>query len=126
MEKTTNDLNWFEIPAADCERARAFYARILDFDMPVMPMGGTMMGFLPHEQDKGVGGAIVQGEGCVPSRDGTTVYLNGGRDLSVVLSRVEAAGGRVLVGKTAITPEYGFYAHFLDTEGNRVGLHSPE
>ncbi len=126
MEMTTNALNWFEIPARDFDRARAFYSRIFDFEMPVMPLGGTMMGFLLHEEGKGVGGAIVHGEGCEPATQGTIVYLNGGRDLSAVLSRVEGAGGKVLVGKTLITPEYGWYAHFLDSEGNRVGLHSPE
>ncbi len=126
MEMTTNALNWFEIPARDFDRARAFYSRIFDFEMPVMPLGGTMMGFLLHEEGKGVGGAIVHGEGCEPAAQGTIVYLNGGRDLSAVLSRVEGAGGKVLVGKTLITPEYGWYAHFLDSEGNRVGLHSPE
>jgi predicted enzyme related to lactoylglutathione lyase len=52
------------------------------------------------------------------------VYLSGGRDLATVLARVEGAGGKILVGKTPITPEYGYFAHFLDTEGNRVGLHS--
>ena len=126
MEMTTNAVSWFEIPALDFERARAFYSRIFDFDMPAMPMGGTMMGFLLHEQGKGVGGAIVHGEGYEPSAQGTIVYLDGGRDLATVLARVEAAGGKVLVGKTRITPEYGHFAHFLDTEGNRVGLHSME
>jgi uncharacterized protein len=126
MEMTTNALSWFEIPAADFERARGFYSRIFDFDMPAMPMGGTMMGMFLHETGKGIGGAIVHGEGATPSAQGTMVYLSGGRDLATVLARVEAAGGKVLVGKTPITPEYGYYAHFLDTEGNRVGLHSME
>jgi uncharacterized protein len=126
MEMTTNAVSWFEIPASNFERAKAFYSAIFDYDMPVMPMGPVTMGFLPHEQDKGVGGAIVFGANAVPSTHGTLVYLAGGRDLSAVLSRVSAAGGAVGTEKTAIAPGMGFYAVFTDTEGNAVGLHSME
>lgn len=125
MEMTTNALNWFEIPAPDFARAKAFYSVIFDFSMPEMQMGPQTMGFLLHDQGKGVGGAIVKGPGYVPSTEGALVYLSAGADLSVVLARVAAAGGRVLVGKTQISPELGFFALIVDTEGNRIGLHSP-
>ena len=98
MEMTTNALNWFEIPVIDFARAKAFYSRIFDFDMPEMPMGPQTLGFLLHEQGKGVGGAIVKGEGYVPSMTGSLVYLAAGNDLSVVLARVEAAGGKIIIG----------------------------
>ncbi|MCC7495745.1 MAG: hypothetical protein IT204_25565 [Fimbriimonadaceae bacterium] len=124
MEMVKDALNWFEIPVADFERARRFYSTIFDFDMPVQPMGDQMLGFLLHEMGQGVGGAIIHGDGSVPSKDGTCVYLNGGNDLQVVLDRVVAAGGTILCPKTQITPEYGYCAWFGDTEGNRVGLHS--
>ena len=124
MEMTTNAVAWFEIPATDFERAKRFYSAIFDFDMPEMPMGPNRMGFLPHEQGKGVGGAILSGEGQAPAKTGTVVYLAGGKDLSVVLGRVEKAGGKVVVPKTDIGGGMGFWAHFLDSEGNKVGLHS--
>jgi predicted enzyme related to lactoylglutathione lyase len=124
MEMTTNAINWFEIPATDFARAKAFYSTIFDFEMPEMEMGPQTLGFLLHEQGKGVGGAIVKGDGYVPSMTGSLVYLAGGSDLSVVLARVEAAGGAVVVGKTLIAPDMGFFAHFSDSEGNLVGLHS--
>lgn len=124
MEMTTHALGWFEIPVSDFDRAKRFYSAIFDFEMPEMTMGPCRMGFLLHEQGQGVGGAIVAGEGYVPSQAGSLVYLAGGADLSVVLGRVAGAGGTVLVPKTPITPEYGFFAYFLDTEGNKVGLHS--
>ena len=101
-----------------------FRSAIFDFDMPEMPMGPAQMGFLPHEQGMGVGGAIIKVDGHVPSTMGTLVYLSCGNDLSVVLGRVEAAGGKVLAPKTLITEGMGYFAHFLDIEGNRVGLHS--
>ena len=124
MEMTTNALNWFEIPVTDFARAKAFYSKIFDFEMPEMPMGPQTMGFFLHEQGKGIGGAIVKGEGYEPSMSGTLVYLACGNDLSVVLSRIDAAGGKTLLGKTQITPEIGYFALFADTEGNKVALHS--
>jgi uncharacterized protein len=120
----THAIAWFEIPVTDFERARAFYSAIFAFEMPDMTMGPNRMGFLLHEQGRGVGGAIVQGPGCVPSAQGTLAYLDAGGDLATVLGRVAAAGGAIDVPKTAIAPGMGFYAVFRDTEGNRVGLHS--
>jgi predicted enzyme related to lactoylglutathione lyase len=124
VEMVTNALNWFEIPVVDFDRAKAFYSRIFDYDMPQHQMGPNLMGFLLYEMGKGIGGAIVQGEGYVPSAEGALIYLSGGPDLTAVLDRVEPAGGRVLLGKTLITPELGFFAVFFDSEGNRLALHS--
>lgn len=124
MEMTTHALGWFELSVSDFDRAKRFYSAIFDYDMPEMMMGPARMGFLPHDQGQGVGGAIIACEGRVPSREGTLVYLAGGADLSVVLDRVAGAGGTVLEPKTPITPEYGFFAFFHDSEGNKVGLHS--
>jgi len=72
----------------------------------------------------GFGGAIACGENFVPAMTGTTVYLDGGNDLSVPLGRVESAGGKVILSKTGIGGNRGFIALFIDTEGNKVGLHS--
>lgn len=123
MEMTTNSINWFEIAVTDFERAKKFYSAIFDFDMPSMPVGDKMMGFLLHEQGKGIGGAIVKADGYVPSATGALLYLAAGNDLSVVLQRVEAAGGSIVSPKTLIPP-HGYFATLMDTEGNRVALHS--
>ena len=126
MNMPQNALNWFEIPVDDFDRSKMFYSQIFDYAMPEMQMGPTRMGMLPSVQGVGhVGGAIVKADDFLPSRQGTMVYLSGGDDLSAVLARVDMAGGKVLRDKTQITPELGFYATFLDTEGNRVSLHSP-
>jgi len=126
MEMMKNAISWVEIPVLDFERAKAFYEKIFDYSMNAEDMGPVKMGFLPSEQDENsVGGAICLGEGHQPSGDaGPKVYLNGGKDLQVVLSRVEGAGGQVTMPKTQITPEYGHMAFFNDTEGNAIGLHS--
>jgi len=121
-----NAVNWFEIPVIDYERAKKFYTTVLDCDIMDyhMPEKNMKYGMFPYDMEsQGVGGAIVQMDEMKPSMDGSTIYLNGGDDLSVALSKVEAAGGKVFIPKTDIQ-ENGFFAQFLDTEGNRVALHS--
>jgi predicted enzyme related to lactoylglutathione lyase len=123
MEMLRNSINWFEIPVSDFDRAKKFYSAIYDFDMPEMTMGPNRMGFFLVEKG-GIGGAIVHGDGYTPTTSGTKVYLNGGSDLNTVLNRVEKAGGKVLLQKTLITPDLGYFAVFQDSEGNHVSLHS--
>ncbi len=118
----SNAINWFELPSNNFERAIKFYNEVLKADLQSMEMNGALMAFFPSDE-KGVGGCIIKGEGYTPSESGSLVYLNGGEDLSDPLSRVEAAGGAVIMPKTAIG-ENGFIAWFKDTEGNRVALHS--
>ncbi len=115
-------INWFDIPAYNFERAMAFYNAIYIIEMEFTEVNGYSMAFFPAKA--GIGGAIVTGEGCVPNTTGPLLYLNGGRDLNVVLGRIEAAGGRVIMPKTLINEAVGFFALFLDTEGNRLALHS--
>ena len=118
-----NAISWFEIPVNDFDRAKSFYETIIDAEMQPMEMPGMKSAFFPADLENGVGGCIIQGEGYEPTTKGALVYLNGGDDLSGTLSRVEDAGGKVTLPKTAIGPN-GFMAHFQDTEGNRVALHS--
>ena len=119
-----NVINWFEIPAKNFDRACEFYSNILGGDIHKMDTPqGMKMGFFPHTDPQSVGGAIVSGEGYEPSGKGSVVYLNGGADLAGVLGKVEAAGGKIIMPKTSIG-ENGFMAHFTDTEGNRVAVHS--
>ena len=120
----TNAINWFEIPVTDYKRAKQFYENLLGETITDMQMDGVEYGMLPYDnQNNGIGGGLIQSEQSKPSQDGVTVYLNGGDDLSAPLSRVEDAGGKVIMPKTAIG-ENGFIAQFIDSEGNRIALHS--
>ena len=119
-----NALNWFEIPVTDMARACRFYGAILDTSLSVESMCDGQMAILPHAED-GVGGCLFHHAEFKPSDTGTLVYLNGGEDLGAILERVGPAGGAVALPKTEISPEIGYFAHFIDSEGNRVGLHSP-
>ncbi len=123
MSSSPNALNWFEIPVSDFARAKAFYETVLGRSIEPMSMGPVTMGMLSTDPT-GVGGAIVHGDGGAPSHEGTIVYLSAGEDLAPMLSRVEAAGGSIAVPKTEIGNDFGFFAHFFDSEGNKVGLHS--
>lgn len=73
-----------------------------------------------------VGGALVDSGGFHRPSDllGPLIYLNANPDVQLVLDKIETAGGKILVPKTEISPEYGSMAVFLDTEGNRIALHS--
>ena len=122
----TNAVNWFEIPASNYERAKKFYSEVLGKEIIDHDMGDKSMkyGIFPYDMENHkVGGAILEMEGMNPSADGSTIYLNGGDDLSIPLSKVESAGGSVVMPKTDIG-ENGFIAQFMDTEGNRVAFHS--
>lgn len=116
-------VKWFEIPVTDFARAKSFYETVLGITIEKMDMGPTTMGMFSTDPNA-IGGAIVHGDGGTPSATGTLVYLNGGDDLAPMLSRVVSAGGSVVVPKTDIGNDFGYFAHFLDTEGNKVGLHS--
>ena len=120
-----NAVNWFEIPANDIDRAVKFYGTVLNTELQQQEMMGTKMAFFTNETE-GVGGSICSGEGYTPSANGAKIYLNGGEDLAEPLSRVEAAGGKVVLPKTKITDEIGYMATFIDSEGNSVSFHSPK
>jgi len=117
-------INWFEIPVKDLNRAKAFYETVLGAPMQPMEGMGMKSAFFPADLEHGsIGGCIMEGAGYEPSTKGSLVYLNGGEDLSVPLSKVERSGGKIMMPKTGIGPN-GFMAYFEDTEGNKVGLHS--
>ena len=113
----------FEIPAIDIARAVDFYSTILDIKIELMDMPDMKMGLFPVEE-QATFGVIMQGEGYTPSTAGVTIYLDGGHDLQVILDKVEKNGGKVVAPKTPHADESGFFALFIDSEGNRLGLHS--
>lgn len=118
-----NLIKWFEIPVTNFDRAIAFYKAILEVDIQETEIFGTKMGFFPSD-GKNVSGAIVQGEDYKPSANGVLAYLNGGDDLEAVLNKIEPNNGKIIVPKTLISPEMGFFGIFIDSEGNKIALHS--
>lgn len=125
MNKDTNALNWFEIPATDINRAKNFYENIFGIQMDQQSMMGMDMAFFPYEGGNGkASGALVRSEMHTPSLDGAVVYLNANSGMENIISRIESAGGQIAMPRTQISPEIGYMAFFVDTEGNKVALHS--
>ena len=116
-------MDWIEIPVLDMERAKKFYSVLLDVSLNGMRMGGNDYALI-DVKDKSNTGCLVKGDGYVPSMQGVVVYLNGGDNLSGLLARIRKAGGKVLLPKTFLSREAGHIAYFVDTEGNKIGLHS--
>ena len=122
-----NAISWFEIGTSDLTRATKFYETVFDVTLTPLDLPAIKMRMFPlGDMMTQVGGALVDSGGFhkPSSTDGPLIYLNGNPDLQNVLDKVEAAGGKIMVPKTLISPEYGFMAVILDTEGNRIGLHS--
>lgn len=118
-----NLINWFEIPAMEFDRAVAFYKSILTVEINETEMFGSKMGFFPSD-GKNVSGAIVQGSDYKAASEGVLLYLNGGENLQQTLDKVEQHGGKIIMPKTQISDDMGYFALFIDTEGNKMALHS--
>ena len=126
MDKNSNSLNWFEIPAKDITRAKKFYEAIFAVEMQDMGemMGMKMAGF-PSDMGSGkANGALAQSNMHKPSQEGCIIYLNANPTIQTVIDRIESAGGKVVMPKTQIGPEIGYMAFFIDSEGNKMALHA--
>ena len=122
-----NAISWFEIPAIDLARATLFYESIFSTQLIPIDLTNIRMRMFPLDDiENGIGGAVVDSGGFhKPSlTDGPLIYLNANPDLQLILNKVDAAGGSIMVPKTEISPENGYMAVIIDTEGNRIGLHS--
>lgn len=122
-----NAISWFEIPTTDINRAQKFYETIFGITMIPMDFPNLQMRMFPlDDMMTQVGGALVDSGGFhkASATDGPLIYLNANPDVQHVLDKVVEAGGSIMVPKTEISPEYGFMAVFMDTEGNRIALHS--
>lgn len=118
-----NPISIIEIPTEDLTRATTFYSAILDIPIEVVEMDGIKLGLF-HNAGGDLFVQLINGNGYTPSADGTIIYFNGGDNLQKVADKIERNGGKVIIPKTEIGPEMGFYALFTDTEGNKLGLHS--
>jgi uncharacterized protein len=110
--------SWFDIPVSDMSRAIKFYEHLTSGKLKRLPVG--------EERET----ALFEADGCLfhspedkPSHYGSRVYFNAESGIDDWLARVEAAGGKTLVPRTAIGSGRGYFAYFEDSEGNRVGLH---
>jgi predicted enzyme related to lactoylglutathione lyase len=116
-------INWFEIPAVDFDRAVKFYESIFATKLKREEMGDMVMGVFPYDVP-GPSGAVCKMPQLQPGPNGTLIYLDAGADVAPVLARVRAHGGKVVLDKTLISDDIGYIGVFIDSEGNRVGVHA--
>jgi predicted enzyme related to lactoylglutathione lyase len=120
-----NTVVWFDIPVADMDRAIRFYEAVTQSEMKrlMMENGDETALFASH--DGGVTGSLYKSPTDKPSEFGSRVYLNAEPSIDDWIERIKSAGGRIAIEKTKI-PGHGYFAYFIDSEGNRVGLNAKQ
>ena len=120
-----NMVGWFEIPVLDMEGAIGFYNAVFSIAIQPQNFEGVEMAWFPFEEGgTGASGTLIKHELYEPSaKPGVLIYFMS-EDVQIELDKVENSGGQVLMPKTQISPEVGYYGLFLDSEGNRIALHS--
>ncbi|MEM9687127.1 MAG: VOC family protein [Bacteroidota bacterium] len=121
-----NMVGWFEIPVRDMDRAKKFYEEVFQISIQVQNFNDLLMGWFPWAEGKtGASGSLVlHEEHYTPSAtDGTLIYFSS-EDVAIELDRIESAGGKVIQPKTQISEDVGYMGIFIDSEGNRIALHS--
>jgi len=122
----TNTIVWADIPVTDMDRARNFYSAVLQADIELMEGADGDVALLPWDPQQGtVGGDLVRGEFAKPGAGGITIYLNSKGDPEGMMARAVAAGGQVAMPVSDMGEMVGFIGHFIDSEGNRIGVHAP-
>lgn len=120
-------ISWFEIPTIDLNRATQFYEQVFQIKLAPIDTPNIQMRVFPVQDFMhGISGALVKTDGFhIPSEShGPLIYLNANPDVQIIMDRIESNGGKILLEKRMISPENGYMAMFLDTEGNRIAVHS--
>ena len=121
----TNTAVWFDMPVVDLDRAMRFYSAVLGSPVQKQEFSGISFAVMPHEENA-VSGCLVprtEHNDNRPSEYGPLLYLNCQGRLDQAVAAVAPNGGKVLQPRHPIGP-YGFRAIVLDSEGNRIALHS--
>lgn len=122
---TQNPVRWFEIYVQDMNRARRFYESVFHVQLQRLNTPGFEMWSFPMQMNQmGTAGSLVKKDGVLSGGNSTIVYF-ACADCAVEEALVPVYGGKVELSKASIGP-YGYVSMVLDTEGNRIGLHSME
>jgi uncharacterized protein len=121
-----NTIVWADIPVTNMDRARKFYAAVLEAEIPLMDGANGDVALLPGDPQQGeVSGDLARGENQKPGPGGCTVYLGSKGDPEGMIARAVAAGGAMLMPVTSMGDMVGSIGFFQDSEGNRIGVHKP-
>ena len=117
----TDRVVWFDLPVADLDRATRFYAAMLGIKVSKEKMGNFSFSVLDHGPE-GNGGCLIPNAAEVSDK-GVLIYLNVDGRIRDAVKQAEKNGGRVVQAVETIG-QHGVRAIVLDSEGNRVALHS--
>jgi len=139
MTRITSLLKWFEIPAFDFDRAVNFYSNVFNVEIERYNFNGEPHGVFSTGTGS-VSGAIVKSEKENFDHSGPVLYFSAETDMSSVTEKILESGGKIVKPKTliknviqegvAIVPknlidnQVGYFAMFLDSEGNKMALYS--
>ena len=118
---TNNRAVWFDIPVADLDRAQKFYSGVLAINVAKEQFGEISFCVLEHAE--GNGGCLIERPEEVSGKSGILVYLNADGRLRDAVAKTTELGGSVIEDVHSIGP-HGFRALVLDSEGNRIAIHS--
>lgn len=123
----TDTLCWTDIPVTNLARAIKFYSAVLGQEVKKLSEGRTEYGLLPHEESNASGCLCIRSDsGGVdnrPSANGPLIYLLVEGRLKEAVEAARANGGKILRERQQIG-EHGFRAVIIDSEGNRIALHT--
>jgi predicted enzyme related to lactoylglutathione lyase len=121
MSTAYNRIVWVDIPVTDLNRAVDFYRAVLNCEIDTQEQDGKMIGvFRPSG---GNAASLIPASNEIISTEGLLVYMNVEGRIRDAVKQVEMKGGKVTQRIHTIAP-YGFRAIILDSEGNRIALHS--
>ena len=116
-------IQWFEIPVTDMVRAKDFYKEVFQWELTEHKREGLHMCFFPNPSE-GAGGALCHHPDFYrPGREGPVIYLCPSDGIDAALERLNALEATIEVPKTRVSPEHGYMAVFIDSEGNRIALY---
>jgi len=118
-----NCIVWCDIPVTDIDRAIRFYSALTGASIQKQEYPGFVIGLLPGSGSDVTGCLYVAGTENQPSANGPLVYFNCSGRLDDAIAQIKSHGGKVITPKEKIG-EHGFRAVALDSEGNRIALHS--
>ena len=121
LNSVHNRAVWFDIPVVNLERASKFYASVLDIKVDIIDSEGFTFAVLEHSE--GNGGCLVQNESEISSTQGIMLYMNVNGRIQDAVSKVGSNDGKIVKTTHSIGP-HGFRAIIIDSEGNRIVLHS--
>ena len=124
---SADTLCWTDIPVTNLDRAIKFYSAALGRQVQKLSEGGMEYGLLPHQEQNASGCLCIRADsGGVdnrPSANGPLIYLSVQGRLDEAVEAARANGGKVLRARQQIG-EHSFRAVIIDSEGNRIALHS--